>query len=460
MTIMFSTKNKMAIDYTTYEGATAAAIGSLISTFLTAFCLYLGYDRVIIGILIALQLLVWAIMQIPAAFITQLTGYRKRISIISSFVARFSWVFVGLVPYLFNSSMAMIILFAMIANAGAAFLGPAWASWIGDIVHSGERGKYFSRRNKYSVVFAIIAVITTGIMLEISPETGFNYMFAVAGIAGVLSAIFFAFTPNYRSIGVATNPVKEIKSVMSNRFFKHFCMAFFLWQFGFIAWDTFSEVYIIQNLSGSYIWLAIAFVSGSVASVIMQKFWGRVSDKYTHRSVMIFACIGTVAAPMLWFFFVDSLWLIIPIEFFSGMMLAGFNMASFNYLLEISPYDRRQYYTAIFWAIIGIAGFFGTITSGFISTLWIGLIGVGGLKLSLLMSFIARAAGFVLFIRFVKELPNNQSWVKYIAGDFARVTGSFIKSPLLPIKKFAVSKSRLEKKAKPPERKKYKFKSG
>src|SRR5258707_15324359 len=57
-----------------------------------------------------------------------------------------------------------VLLFLM--YAGGAVGGPAWVSWMADVVPDRIRGRYFSRRRQWSVLTALPAAWFTGWLLD------------------------------------------------------------------------------------------------------------------------------------------------------------------------------------------------------------------------------------------------------------------------------------------------------
>src|SRR3982751_6071315 len=116
-----------------------------------------------IGILAALPFLA-SLVSMPASLLTERTGARKKIFLISLYTQRLLWIPIAIVPLWMLShghshASAVLIFMAMILlmHGAGAVGGPGWLSWMADIVPDRLRGKYFSRRRQWGIVSAIPA---------------------------------------------------------------------------------------------------------------------------------------------------------------------------------------------------------------------------------------------------------------------------------------------------------------
>jgi predicted MFS family arabinose efflux permease len=79
----------------------------------------------------------------------------------------------------------------------------------------------------------------------------------------------------------------------------------------------------------------------------------------------------------------------------SGVLWAGFNLASFNFLLALTPADQRARFTALNQIAITLASAIGAALGGVIA-------GYFGYHAVFLLSGIGRFLSMLVFIRFVR----------------------------------------------------------
>jgi predicted MFS family arabinose efflux permease len=103
--------------------------------------------------------------------------------------------------------------------------------------------------------------------------------------------------------------------------------------------------------------------------------------------------------PILWFLS-SELWHIFPINILGGTLWAGYNIASFNFLLIIAPVEQRARYTALYQIAVASSVALGAAVGGIIVNFW-------ALPVVFLLSGIGRfiAAGF--FAKFVR-IPQEE----------------------------------------------------
>jgi predicted MFS family arabinose efflux permease len=98
---------------------------------------------------------------------------------------------------------------------------------------------------------------------------------------------------------------------------------------------------------------------------------------------------------MMWVLITAS-WHILPLNILSGALWGLFSLASFNYLLQLTPADKRARYSAIFQLTVTVSFALGAALGSLIIS-WLGYFGVfiisgiGRLLAALLFARIARA---------------------------------------------------------------------
>ena len=60
----------------------------------------------------------------------------------------------------------LLIVFYCLQIGVGAIAGPAWFSWMGDLVPKEKRGKYFGKRNRILQAVTIITMLTAGFLLD------------------------------------------------------------------------------------------------------------------------------------------------------------------------------------------------------------------------------------------------------------------------------------------------------
>ena len=131
---------------------------------------------------------------------------------------------------------------------------------------------------------------------------------------------------------------------------------------------TLTAVYFVQDMGGHEGAWALVTASSLLAQTICQRYWGPLADKFGPKNVMAVSGIAVCFVPVMWFLAPVS-WLGLVINFVSGFMWGGYNLAAFNLLLELTPDDNRSMYIGAYNTFMGLATAVGPVLGGFTAEL-------------------------------------------------------------------------------------------
>jgi len=413
-------ERQKGMKYAVYEGASASAMSAISGSFLVLFALALGANNFMIGLVVSIPAILATFSYLPAAYFVERYGNVRRICMIFSFIGRVMWIFIALVPFIFTGNVIWLIIFAAINSLAASFTGNAWAIMMGDIVPQEIRGEYFGRRNKICAVASLIITILCGVVLEVVKGImGFVLLFFMAGIFGVVTSYFFSRFPEIKYEPKKGNIVKDLHDIRLDSFFLPFLIIIFIWQFAYNFYSPFVNVYIIKGLGASYIWVSFLIVVSGIATILVQRQWGTASDIFGHGSILKITAFATGLIPLFWFF-IPNVWYGIWIEIILGIAFAGFNLAAFNYLLQVSPRGKRGIYCSFYWTITAAASIIAPAAAGSFAD----MPGTGmfsGIRLVLYMAFGIHLFASVLFLKYLKELPYKEMSTQQITAELIRM---------------------------------------
>lgn len=380
----------------TTEGVFNGASGSITSTFITPLALALKATNTEIGLLSAAQNLAYTVAQMPGAKLTEFYS-RKSIWMISQLTSKI----IFLIPIIFlpflpldNPVMILILIMGLIAFF-SGLRTPAWSSLIGDLVPLKIRGRYFGMRNMITGLAGIAATIVTGILVTFY---GFSFIFTLAVILSIISVFFFIrmYEPHLKHVfhykhEINLNPRGWKTSLSVNKALVIFTAYLFFMNFATEIAAPFYTVYMLKDLNIGYLSFAILTTIGAVVRIFSFKYWGRLSDKFGSRKILVVTGFLGCFTPLGWLL-VSNVYQIAVLKVFDGFIWAGFDLVIFNYLLDITPANKRPQYVANhnFFAGFGIT--IGALTGGFLAqaleTTAIGWL--YGLQIVFLISFVLR----------------------------------------------------------------------
>lgn len=361
---------------------------------LTRLAKELGLPEFGYGILAALPFL-GALTQLPAGYILERYGHRKKTFIVLGLVHRLMWLFVALIPWVAPVRWQWVAFLWLVGLSWTAgqMIAPAWISWMADLVPGRIRGRYFSRRSQLGQLTGLLVTTVIGFLLDKATESGtqammyvLSGMIAVAGVCGAFDFLLFLPVPELekKANRAEVSFLGLIRTPLRDRSFRRFI--------GFTATLTFSIGYV-----GQFVWLYLFDVAGMsntqanlmlvvmplVVLMIFNPIWGRLIDRLGRKPVLIIAGLLIVHGGMAWIFVTKDQWLwgyvavIVATAAWPGIELANFNimlMLSDKYAGK----PERSGYVAVcslFGALAGVlSGLFGgAVAEGFKDwqgTLW------------------------------------------------------------------------------------------
>ncbi len=402
-----------SLHYNTLYTIPESAANSIINAYAIPFAIALKASAIEIGLLSSARNIASTLAQVPGAMLTQYMG-RKNIWILSMLVARLLWLPIVLMAFFGTISVAMFIILISVYSFFLALNSPAWASMMGDMVPDKIRGKYFGKRNMVAGFSGMVATFAAGIMLAY----GFAPLFALSFILGIVAIAVFLpirepptkFVYHYKhSIAIKPGEIRE--AIALNKNLAIFTIFISMMYFAVNVAGPFFVVYMLDDLAIGYIWFGIIVAFGAFVTVIFQPYWGGLVDRFGERKIIFINGVLVCFIP-LFYIFATSPWHLLVIEFFSSFAWAGFELAAFNFLLDIVPAEKRPVYIANHTFLKGVAIVAGTLLGAFI----VNGLGNGsflfmhGIQVIFFLSFVLRLASLLLLPK-IRDADVKQSLV-------------------------------------------------
>ncbi len=394
------------------DGAAYSAMDGITSTYTTPFALALGANDAQVGILNSIPNLFITLSQIFAGKYIEKRG-RKKVAVSLSLAQRLIWLLIAFIPlFIFQGSLFLFIFLIVLIQTILSFASTAWSAWMGNLVPENIRGSYFGKRNAIVSVFSFATALIAGWLLGlINGLIGFSLVFFLASIFGLISYFYLTKIPDtgYRQENEKSNNsfnvFKFIKDLKKYSNFRPFTIHMSMLSFAVNIASPFFTVYMLSVMKIGYEWYGIVVATEIFARILMQRYWGRLSDKFGDRTIMCLCNILIVFYPLLFLFAVNTFQLIL-ISIFSGIAWSGFDLTSFNYLLDITPPEKRPSYIANYKIYVGFALFLGPLAGGFLSQYFANttFLWLSGLQVIFLLSFILRGAVTAYGIPRIKEV--------------------------------------------------------
>ena len=118
-------------------------------------------------------------------------------------------------------------------------------------------------------------------------------------------------------------------------------------------------VYLLRNLNFSYITYMLIITSAIFFSLIFLELWGKIADKYGNYRVMVLTTLIIPIVPLLWILSPSPIYLIFVPSMFSGIVWAGFLLASGNFIYDNGRPQKRGLVISYFNMFVGKGIFLG-----------------------------------------------------------------------------------------------------
>ncbi len=419
------------------EGVAYSVMDGAGLRYISPYALSLGANNTQIGLLTSLSSLIGNFSQIFSPRLMEKKS-RKNVILFGVLFQALMWIPLILIALIFilrkqvesTSIYFVIAIYTMIVFFGS-IAAPAWNSLMKDIITK-ESGKYFGFRNRILGITALVVMILASLLLNYFKEKqevmiGFIILFSLAFLFRIVS--FKILSKHYEpklnlEKGYYFSFKDFIKESYKNNFGK-FTLFIALIMFATSVASPFFTVYMLKNLNLNYFYWTLITISSSISTIIFMPIWGKISDKFGNLRVLKVTGALIPFVPFLWFFsvFINSsrpeilLYYLFPVEFFSGIVWAGFNLSSLTFIYDAVSKQRLALCVAYYNALSGVGIFLGALLGGLISSLNIHFFNIDIILWIFMLSAVLRMIVYLFMINKIKEVRKTE---EYKNGDIIK----------------------------------------
>lgn len=434
------------------EGIFASASGAFGSQFISPFAIAINSSNALVALYGAISGLLGPLSQMHGSRLMEKNS-RKKIVLRGVLWEALLWLPFILVGILFYKGIALnwlpflLIVAYTLQVVMASMAGPAWFSWVGDLVDEGYRGRWFSKRNLIHGFIALILALVSSFFLDYFKKLGwimfgFMMLFALALIFRLISWQLFKgqYEPKLKlKKGDYFSFWEFVKKAPETNFGK---FAFFrtALAFGTAIASPLIAVYLLRNLQFSYATYMIVTLSGSVVSLFLMELWGKIADSFGNYRVILISSFIIPTIPILWILSPNPIYLIIIPSIIGSIAWAGFNLSAGNFVYDNVSQEKRGLCISYKNMLIGIGTFLGAglgaILIKFLQTDFLAPI-----VIIFIISSIFRMIAVLIWLPKIKEIrktkgANGKRGVKYMILKQAKPTLIEEAHQLMSIKKY------------------------
>ncbi len=401
--------------YSIKDGSAWSVMYGFGEQYVVPFALKIGATASQIGILNSVPAFIGALFQLLGARLTD--KYQDRKKIVSFFVFLQALLMLPLfaLPFLTKDMLVLTVLFTLY-QVFANIVGPAWSSWISDVVTEKDRAMYFSKRNKYVIISMMFSVMIAGVILHYFENTniwvGFGILFTISFLGRLLSWYYLTKQIEPRYVYNPENhfSFKEFLREMPRTNFGNFVIFRSLMAFAVMIAGPFFTVYLLKDLGFNYLQYTILVLVPMGVKAWTMTYWGRYSRRFGTRNILIISGLWIATIPIWWFIVgyfyqgMNAFYLLMLVEAMTGFAWAGFELTTFNYILETVNPEKRARGFAYFNMIFGIAVLAGGLLGALLVEVIPGFLSFSTLLIVFIISAAARLLVMLFFAGRIKEV--------------------------------------------------------
>ena len=346
--------------------------------FMVGFALALGASNTVIGLLAAIGPLA-QIIQLPSIYLVERLRARRVLVVVTAGLSRLLLLPIAALPFFAPPSLSLPLLLGLLAChfALANVAGCAFNSWIRDLVPEERMERFFALRLTLATLVGAIVSFAGGIGVDaykswIPDEIGaYAILFTTGAAFGIVSVFLYSRVPEPRMPEETGEPLRSLLSQpFKDRNFRSLLIFLGCWSFAVNLAAPFFAVYLLKRLGLSMTWVLALSVVSQVCNVLFFGVWGRLAERFSNKSVLVFSVPMFFITFLLWPFttmpdpHVLTVPILIGIHVMAGVSLAGVALCAGNLAFKSAPYGKAGAYLAVNALVSGAAATLAPILAG------------------------------------------------------------------------------------------------
>lgn len=360
------------------EAVASSMMTATSDNFFNAYAIFLGASLAQMGFVTGLPQLFGALSQLLSVWLASHFSRRTFIVFCATFQAGIVLAMGALAALRPEHGVWIFIGLAVCYHGFINLIQPHWRAWMGSIVPERRRGAFFAARTRLTMGASLSVFFVGGGILTFTDSMqmawlGFTLLFSIAAMGRFVSAwlLLQMHDPDPREPkqrGVFVQTLGNFRGAWKDKTFRQYSLFVASMQAMVAISAPFFAVYMLEDLKFTYFEFVLASVASIATQFVTLKFWGRFSDLYGNRLVMIITSSLIPSLPLLWLFS-DNYGYILAIQAFSGLAWSGFTLSTANYLYDIRPF-RSDFatYAALQASLSAGLVFVGAMVGGTIAT--------------------------------------------------------------------------------------------
>ena len=337
----------------------------LISPFIPLYALSLGATKALIGLVSSLPNVAGLLSQALWGSVAEIAKKKKFLVIIGGIVWSLFWI-----PISFVKDPYALITLLTLQSILSSVTVPAWTIMFIELSPKYKRGEISGNLNTASGIGYFVGNVIGGLILS---RFGFVYfIFYMICFLGIISKLVFIPVKEPITPSATQNLVEILKSTFSfgeirrNKKLLNLIGVIALLNFSVSIAGPFFSIYIVKNLGGGIMDVAVISAIGFISAIIFYRPWGTLVDYLGTRTVMLSCIIPISFYPFVYAISNNLVWVYLY-AFIGQAAWAGFNTALFVYLSHILPHEKGSTSVAMYNMLTGLSSAIAPFVGGMIA---------------------------------------------------------------------------------------------
>jgi hypothetical protein len=316
------------------------------------------------------------VLHLPAAWITARVR-RRQLAIAAVSGSRVVWAPMALLAMgSLRSDAALALLVGVVAPSSVLSVvgNKAWTAWMGDLVPSRLRGRFFGRRTMWVTVAGGASWLVAGLALDGLGPAHQREVLAALSLVAALSGVATTLLMRLQVDPVRTPPPRvgfdAFAMVLRDARARPFLLYQLAWGAAVAPAAAYWSLHVLDTLQLGFLFIAGHGMLAALVRILTVSSWGRAVDRYGARPVLAACSMGIAVMPLLWIAARPD-W-IAPLlldAVIAGCLWGGHGVAALDLPLAVAPRRERPFYLAAFATAAGV-GFAGAsaLSSGLVAS--------------------------------------------------------------------------------------------
>lgn len=317
---------------------------------LVGAALLLGASNFQIGLLASFPTLC-NLAQLLTILLIQRYPNRKLITVLAVFLAKMPLLLIGLLVWTnTHVSFNMLLVFMFVHYFLSAIGGAGWNAWIKDLVPEQQLGSYFSNRTRLMQLTNIAVSLAVAALVDYYTKNDgeelahlYGLYFFAAGLIGAIGAFFLIQASEPKQEISGGNLGSLLLQPLKNTNFRQLLIFNAAWLLAINLAIPFFTVFMLQTLGLSMKVVILLAVVSQIASIAGLPLWGKLSDRYSNKSIIYLTAPIYISCILLWIFVgiysraLPNMILLVLLHVMTGISTGGINLALTNIGLKLAP---------------------------------------------------------------------------------------------------------------------------